>query len=255
MIVDEGWVKLHRKMLNNPIFKDSEALHLFIYLLLRANHKPNRFLFNQREMTIGRGQLITGIDQIFKDTKISRWQIRSRLDILGKLGILTRKTTNKFSIITICNYTHYQDSKNERPQAKPQSNHNQTAANKNDKKKKIYVEGSEELRLASLLLGEIQKNNPNFRKPDIQSWSKQINLMIQRDWRDIDHIARVICWCQKHHFWWKNVLSTSGLRRHFDRLEAEMQSDKKDSSKRAEKVYRDLGSPVLELPAPGVGDE
>lgn len=135
-IHDEGWIKLHRKILDNPVFKDSEAFHLFSYLLLRANHKRNRFLFNQQEMELQRGQLVTGRAKISKDTRPSDRKIRTRLELLKNLGILTSKTTNRFSIITICNYDYYQDTKiNERPAERP-TNDQQTTTNKNDKNEK-----------------------------------------------------------------------------------------------------------------------
>jgi hypothetical protein len=115
----EGWIKLYRKIMDNPIFKDSEAYHLFSYLLLKANHKPNKFLFNKNEILVERGQLITGREQISRDTGISQWKVRSRLKLLENLHMITIKTTSKFSIITVCNYNRYQEVKVEEPPAKP----------------------------------------------------------------------------------------------------------------------------------------
>ena len=42
----EGWIKLHRKTLDNPIItKDSDYLAVWIYLLLNATHKEYDVLF------------------------------------------------------------------------------------------------------------------------------------------------------------------------------------------------------------------
>ena len=241
---DKGWVRIWRKLLDNPIFKDSEAVHLFIYLLLKANHKQNKFLFNQREMAIDRGQMVTGIERMSKDTGLTHRQIRTRLALLKNIGILTRKTTNRFSIITICNYDHYQSRDNEERQAERQADDKQTTTNKNVKnvKKKEYVEGSDELRLASLLLEDIRKNQPTFKEPNLQTWAKEIDLMIRRDGRTPDRIEEVIRWCQADGFWWKNISSASKVRKQFDRLEAEMISPKgKVSPKEMPRVeYEDL---------------
>ena len=131
-IDDLGWIKLHRKILDNPIFRDPETLQLFIYLLLRANHKEgHRFIFNGQEIYLERGQCLTGLDRISGDTGLSFWKIRARLDLLETLKIITRKTTNRFSIVSICNYSLYQDSPEGKPQAKPQTNHKQTTTFKN----------------------------------------------------------------------------------------------------------------------------
>jgi hypothetical protein len=245
---NEGWIKLHRKIIENPIFKDSEACHLFVYLLLKANHKTNRFPFNRNEVRVERGQLITGVRKISHDTGITEWKIRERIKLLENLGIITRKTTHRFSIINICNYNHYQEAKIEEPHTKPHSKHEEndqiqiglpphtdhtlTTTNKNDKNIKIYVEGSDELRLATLLLEEIQRNKKDcnlspFKQPDLQMWAREIDLMIQRDGRKPERIEAVIRWCQKDPFWWKNILSTGKLRKQFDTLEAQMVSFKK----------------------------
>jgi hypothetical protein len=80
--------------------------------------------------------LLTGWSQISKGTGLTRQEIRARLELLKNLEILTIKTTNRFSIITICNYDHYQDSIVERqPTDKPPSNQ-QATTNKNDKNEK-----------------------------------------------------------------------------------------------------------------------
>lgn len=118
---DETWIKLYRKFIKNPIFKDSASVHLWLYLLLKANHKSNRFLFNKKEISVKRGQLVTGLHKISKDTGISEWRVRERLKAFEALDMTTSKTTNKFRIITVCNYSEYQDSISEKPQAKPQA--------------------------------------------------------------------------------------------------------------------------------------
>jgi hypothetical protein len=93
--------------------------------------------------------------------------------------------------------------------------------------KKIYIEGSNPLRLATLLLKEIQKNKPDFKQPNLQSWAKNIDLMIRRDGRKPERIQQVIEWCQGDSFWKGNILSTSKLRKQFDTLEIQMESPKR----------------------------
>lgn len=93
--------------------------------------------------------------------------------------------------------------------------------------KEYCVEGDEPLRLASLLLTEIQGNKKTrdlspFKRPALQAWARDIDLMIRRDGRTPERIREVIVWCQRDDFWWKNILSTQRLMKQFDRLEAEM---------------------------------
>jgi hypothetical protein len=123
-IIPDGYVLLARKLLDNPIFKDREALQLFIYGLLKANHKPKRFIFNQKEVTLDRGQFITGIFELSRATGQTPKQIRNRLALLENTGIWARKRASKFSVITICNYNPYQNPENYKGQGKGQAEGN-----------------------------------------------------------------------------------------------------------------------------------
>ena len=113
-------------------------------------------------------------------------------------------------------------------------------------KENIYVEGSDELRLATLLLKEIQRNKAErnlspFKQPNLQRWAREIDLMIRKDGRKPERIQEVILWCQRSSFWWKNILSTGKLKDQFERLEAEME-EKKTSFKteRPQVEYKDF---------------
>jgi hypothetical protein len=102
---------------------------------------------------------------------------------------------------------------------------------KETNKRKYYVEGSDELRLTTLLLKEIQRNKAErnlspFKQPNLQRWAREIDLMIRKDGRKPERIQEVILWCQRSSFWWKNILSTEKLRDQFERLEAEMEEKK-----------------------------
>jgi hypothetical protein len=90
-----------------------------VYLLLKANHRANRFLFNKNEILIGRGQLLTGTRKIVKETGISRSKVRDRVKLLENLSIITQETTRQFSVITICNYNYYQGPEYKDPPNKP----------------------------------------------------------------------------------------------------------------------------------------
>lgn len=103
--------------------------------------------------------------------------------------------------------------------------------------KKSYPESSDEFRLAKLLLDEIRKRKPDFRIPNVQSWAKQIDLMMRRDNRDPARIAQVILWIQtdsgngRWQGWQNNILSTKKLREKFDKLEMSMENNQNGSHK------------------------
>ena len=67
----EGWIKVHRKLLEWEWFGDSNVVHIFLYLLLTANQDDKRWL----GIEISRGQLITSINTIAKVTNLSLQQV------------------------------------------------------------------------------------------------------------------------------------------------------------------------------------
>jgi phage replication O-like protein O len=89
-------------------------------------------------------------------------------------------------------------------------------------KKETFSSDAPAFRLSTFLLSLIKDRNPQFKDPNLQAWSKHIDLMLRRDERTEPDIAAVIEWCQSHDFWQNNILSTDKLRKQYDRLYMEM---------------------------------
>lgn len=104
----EGWIKLHRKLTQWEWYTDSKMIHLFIHLLISANRQQGKW----RGIQVERGQMITGINSLSEATGISAQSIRTCLNRLKSTSEITIKSTNKYSMITICNYDSYQIEEN-----------------------------------------------------------------------------------------------------------------------------------------------
>lgn len=141
-----GWIKLHRDILNWGWYKKSRTLHLFIHLLLSANHKQSH-VFGK---TVNRGQLVTGRKVLAQETGMTEQQIRTALKHLKSTNEITIETTKTESFITVVNYEKYQGngiesnqesnqrSNQELTKNQPRSNHKQEGKKgKNDKKEEI----------------------------------------------------------------------------------------------------------------------
>lgn len=126
----DGYIKLHRKILDWEWFKDPNTLTVFIYLMAKANHKAKRW----QGQLIERGQLVTSFSTMMEETGLSLRKIRTALEHLESTGEVTRKTTNKRQTITVENYNIYQGYT---PKSDKQSD-NQTTTNKNVKNIKEY---------------------------------------------------------------------------------------------------------------------
>jgi len=138
----EGWISIHRKLLQWEWYTNSNMVHLALHLLLKANHAPAAW----KGVKLQRGQLVTGRNQLSLETGISPQVIRTCLRRLKDVQFITIQSTNRYSIITISKYDDYQiphpaEQPANEPTAnqpatscKPASNHQSTTNNKDKKK-------------------------------------------------------------------------------------------------------------------------
>jgi hypothetical protein len=103
-----GFITLHRKLMDSKVFANETALKIWIWCLLSANHKEAHVSEFGSIVTVKRGQFITG-----------RFRAESQLNINGKTWykwmkffesekMITLNSSNKNTLVTICNYDTYQ---------------------------------------------------------------------------------------------------------------------------------------------------
>ncbi|MDY6905582.1 MAG: hypothetical protein SWH61_12960 [Thermodesulfobacteriota bacterium] len=142
--MNRGYVRLYRKSLDSGLLRNHSAWILFTYCLLKATHRGYEVIIGNQKLTLEPGQLVFGRRQAAEDTKLSEQQIRTALQSLRNLEILTSKSTNKFTVITIVNWVAYQSPEVENNQQSNQrltSNqpHTKTRKQKNTLSVDIYA--------------------------------------------------------------------------------------------------------------------
>lgn len=122
-----GWIKLHRKFLEWEWYTDSKMVHLFIHLLLSASIEDRKW----KGIVLQRGQLATTVAELSKKTGLTARNLRTCIDKLEECQIIDRQTTNKYTLITICNYESYQAREDDSRQTSdnPLTIHRQTSDN------------------------------------------------------------------------------------------------------------------------------
>lgn len=100
-----SWIKLDRRILKWGWYSDMNVKGVFLHLLLIASYEDGEYLGNK----IKRGQAIIGTVETANQLGITRQQLRTALSKLEKSGEISKKTTNKFTLITIENYNKYQN--------------------------------------------------------------------------------------------------------------------------------------------------
>ena len=142
-----GWIKLHRKLLDSPIFQNEKLFKVFAYCLMKASHKEHTQLVGRRVVHLQKGQFVFGRKRASEELRLKESTVRDYVKLLEKLGTIDIKSDNKFSVITVVNWAVYQndeeisDSKNDKKSTtnqhqmdnKSTSNQQQINTNKNVK--------------------------------------------------------------------------------------------------------------------------
>lgn len=114
----DGWVKIHRKVMNHAVFTDPYIFRLWIICLMKATYTQRSVAVGSQKVELKPGQFITGRESLADEynsglkTKSQHvdartiWRWIKRLETWGSLSI---NSSNKFSVITIVNWGEYQD--------------------------------------------------------------------------------------------------------------------------------------------------
>ena len=121
-----GYVRLYRKILGNPAFRDAGEAMFFAYLVLLANWKAGEWRYDDRLYRLDRGEFVIGERKLAEGFNWSRQKVRGLLSRLEAAEMLTRKSAQhgdqRAPVISICNYGIYQASVDDvEPTPKPRT--------------------------------------------------------------------------------------------------------------------------------------
>ena len=100
----QGYIKLHRQLLEWEWYKNAPVKDLFIHCLLKANHADKKW----QGTLVKKGSFITSYENLSIETGLSYKQVRTALDKLKMTGEVAHQTTSQYSIITIKNWDKFQ---------------------------------------------------------------------------------------------------------------------------------------------------
>jgi hypothetical protein len=180
----QGWIKLHRQILEWEWYSDNNCFRLFLHLLLKANHKEKRF----KGIELKVGSIVTSRDLLARETGLSSQQIRTALTKLISTNEITSVTSSQGTIIQIVSYEKYQVPTNEITNEQPTSNQRATTNNNVKKEKKeIYIpEFSEFLAYAVSQVPNVIQQEVKLK---YDSW-------VVNDWKD-GNDKKIVNWKSK----------------------------------------------------------
>lgn len=142
-----GWISIHRKIQDCWIWqvdKPFDERSAWIDLLLSANHTDVKIPFNGQLTLVKRSQLLTSVRKLSERWKWNKDKVLKFLRLLESDGMIKRESDKFRTLITIENYTFYQDSTDteQTHQGTPQGtvDGHQAATNNNDNNdNNIYI--------------------------------------------------------------------------------------------------------------------
>lgn len=127
----QGWIKIHRQLLEWEWYDDINVTRLFLHILLKANHKSK----NYKGELIQIGEHLTSREILSNETGLTIRQVRTALTKLKTTNEVTIKSSSQGTKIQVVNYKKYQVTTNEVTAKRPATDQ-QATTNKNDKNEK-----------------------------------------------------------------------------------------------------------------------
>ena len=153
--MNQGWIALHRQILEWEWFQDHNTLIVFIYCLLKCNFKDSSF----RGHAVPRGSFVTGRKKMALELGLSEQQIRTALKHLISTSEITINATTQFSIITVNKFEDFQQPTNSLTNEQPTSNQQLTTIEQRNK----------------VISNTKSTGKPEFGNSDISKFIKGVN--------------------------------------------------------------------------------
>jgi DNA replication protein DnaD len=103
-----GYIKLWRDIEKQPWYNDSQAVHLFLHILLKATHVERQAIFGGKVVLLEPGQFVTGRNKLSAETGINRSKIERCLKLFEACGQIEQRTSSVNRCISVVNYVKFQ---------------------------------------------------------------------------------------------------------------------------------------------------
>lgn len=214
LMTDSGWIKLHRKLRDNPIYSNSKAVHVWIECLLRASHKEQSLYLKNQKVNLQPGQFVMGRDEFGESVGMSGSTVWFWIHEFVVNNMLNIKTTTKGTIVTVLHWDKYQkvDSTLDNKKTTKKQQKNTYKNDKNVKNEKNIIQGDVVPQWESELRGLLDFYNEVFDRSFRSIKSMEKNYKVWREIHTVEEIKRAIVVASTHDFWKDKMTLTILLR-------------------------------------------
>jgi hypothetical protein len=178
--MSNGYIRLYRSLFETFVWKDKPFSYgqAWADMLLLANHKQNKLTIKGEKITVNRGQMAWSILSLADRWGWSRCKVRHFLGLLKEDTMIDHVNRHVTTLISICNYEHYQGAKDTKKDSKSNNEKTQTINVKEVISKDIAQNQPNTVQQGkcpyiSTLIGRYREvKYPELPSRDIPAWNK-----------------------------------------------------------------------------------
>ena len=104
-----GWVVIHRDIWSDrDLAKCAATRHFYLYLISMVEFKEVGSVFEGKPIRLKPGQLVTGYRELATHFGCSKSQVERYIDKLRRMDLISTKSDNLGTLVTVHNYSKYQ---------------------------------------------------------------------------------------------------------------------------------------------------
>ena len=176
----EGWISLHRKMIDWEWYNEPNTIRLFLHCLLKANHQDKKW----RGIDIKRGSFVTSYAKLADELELSIQNVRTALNNLKLTGEVTSESSSKNTVIKVVNYDNHQDANKQ--------NNNQVTSNQHTPNKQLTTTNNDNNDNNENKL-KIEASQIEKFKPDLMSEVQQKNIIQKAKFKVEERGGKWVC--------------------------------------------------------------
>lgn len=112
----EGWIKLHRQILESEVFASEKALKVWVWLLLKARHSkgfvPIKIGDGQHTVELQKGQILFGRVSAASELRLAQSFIYRCLKKFQRSKMIVQESNSHYTVISIVNFEKFNDEVN-----------------------------------------------------------------------------------------------------------------------------------------------
>lgn len=103
-MLDNGYIKLHRSIMNWEWYSDIYTFYVFVHLLMTVSIEDSQW----RGIEVKRGERVTSYAKLASETGLTEKRIRTCINRLERTGSVARCKYPKYTVFTVLSFDKFQ---------------------------------------------------------------------------------------------------------------------------------------------------